>query len=94
LSPGDHDRFGVRRKQVDGLAKGAGCLVIEGRGFHCYASRGNTEPEAIYYVARSRQRCGRAPNGLTGIANPQPRYRQAKGSEPARAYSGMTPIAE
>ena len=35
LSPGDHDRFGVRRKQIDCLAKGAGSLVIEGRGFHC-----------------------------------------------------------
>src|SRR5437764_8312389 len=47
LSPGDDERPRVRREQVDCLAKGAGSLVIEGRGFHCYASRGKTEPEAI-----------------------------------------------
>ena len=44
LSPGDDERLGVRRKQIDCFAKGVGGLVIEGRGFHCCASRGKTEP--------------------------------------------------
>jgi hypothetical protein len=47
LAPGDDERFGVRREQIDCFVKGAGGLVIEGRGFHCYASRGRTEPGAI-----------------------------------------------
>jgi hypothetical protein len=44
LYPGDDEPLGVRREQVDCFAKGAGGLVIEGRGFHCYTSRRKTEP--------------------------------------------------
>src|SRR6266404_1667132 len=32
LSPGDHERLGVRREQIDCLATGSWRLVIEGRG--------------------------------------------------------------
>ncbi|HEX3411464.1 MAG TPA: hypothetical protein VHT00_07065, partial [Stellaceae bacterium] len=34
--PGDDERLGVRREQVDCFAKGYWGLVIEGRGFHRY----------------------------------------------------------
>jgi hypothetical protein len=47
LAPGDDERFGVRREQIDCFVKGPRGLVIERRGFHCYASRGRTEPDAI-----------------------------------------------
>jgi hypothetical protein len=45
LSARDHQRLGVRREQVDCLAKSAGSLVIEGGRFHRCASRGKTGPE-------------------------------------------------
>jgi len=47
LSPRDDERLGVRSQQVDRFTKGAGGLVIEGRGFHCCASRRKTKPDAI-----------------------------------------------
>jgi hypothetical protein len=74
LSPGDDERLGVRHEQVDCFAKGGGSLVIEGRGFHCYALRDKTEPGALCTRRRSRERCVRDPIGRTSIANSQPRW--------------------
>src|SRR5262245_38461645 len=73
LSPGDDERLGVRSEQVDRFAKGAGSLVIEGRGFHCYSLRGKTEPGAICTPSVRESAEGAAPNGRTSAADTQPR---------------------
>src|SRR5580700_5784246 len=86
LSPGDDERFGVRREQVDCFAKGAGSLVIEGRRFHCYTLRGKTASGATCRFARAPS--ARPPNGRTSIMNSQRRYPSSKC---ARAYRSMTP---
>jgi hypothetical protein len=75
LSPGDDDRFRVRREKVNGLAKGAGGLVIEGRGFHCYTSR-EARPNGGQ-IARQRSRERR-------VRNPK---RSHEHREPATALS-------
>jgi hypothetical protein len=75
VPPGDDERLGVRREQGDCFSKSAGSLVIEGRRFHCYASRGKTASEQIAHTERSRApRVRGPPNGRTSSANSQRRY--------------------
>ena len=81
LSPDDDERLGVRHEQVDCFAKGAGSLVIEGRGLHCYTSRGKTEPEEIRTPSVRESAEGATPNARTSIANAQPRYRRVQNSK-------------
>jgi hypothetical protein len=56
LSPGDDGRLGVRRERGDCFSKSAGSLVIEGRRFHCYASRGKTAPEQLAHRAFAKRK--------------------------------------
>jgi hypothetical protein len=57
------------------FAKGAGGLVIEGRGFHCYTSRRKAEPSNCMPSVPGERRVRDPLNGRTSIANSQPRSR-------------------
>src|SRR5271165_2110250 len=91
LSPGDDERLGVRREQVDCFAKSAGGLIIEGRRFHCYASRGKTLPGAICARRRSRERESATPTTVARASRTRNRAIVGVKTANARAYRSRTP---
>ena len=82
--PGDDERLGVRREQVNCFAKGAGGLAIEGRRFHCYTSRRKTEPSNCMPSVPGERRVRDPQTVVRASRNSQPRSRPGEGC-------GLTP---
>jgi hypothetical protein len=80
----------MRREQIDCFAKGAGGLVIEGRGFHCYTSRRKTEPSNCMPSVSRRAPEARPLNGRPSEPRGV-RHRRGQSLLPVLAFRLATP---